>query len=162
MRPVAFALTNLSAVMILIALIASPFYFANNFTKVTDVQDTQQSRSIAGVKKVVPYILIPQADKFSNLNFYQDNDKYRIDFVKTAPQQAFLGVFTITNPTDTVKGYNLEVPEGQNKAFFGENLEEQTVFMQVPPKGSIPISVFSKDESSASSQSIEFKVEVNY
>lgn len=160
LRPVAFALTNFSAVLVLAALIASPFYFAKNFTKIESVADIEQSRNIAGAKTSKPYILISQAEKFSNLNFYQDSEKYRIDFAKTAPQQAFLGVLAITNPTDTAKRYYLEVSEGQTKVFFGENLEDQKSTATIPPNGSIPVSIFSPQEASAASQTVEFTVDI--
>ncbi|GEM_PF-4447841 len=168
LRHLAFALANFSAILVLAALIASPFYFAGSFTKVKDpersrrvenVVDTERSRSVAGAKTIAPRQLTFQAENFPNLAFSQNGGKYQVSFTKIGPIQAYLGIGTLTNQTNTKHTYELQT-QSQTKVFFGQNLEEQKGQISLGPGASIALSMFSPQEASESSQTVEFRIGV--
>lgn len=142
-------LLNFLAVILLISLIATPLYFAKNFAQV------------AGVKSSASYLLVSQIEKFPNLTFSQTADTYSITFQKQGPSQAFLGILFVNNPTDTIQTYSLNTTSGQAKLFFGENLEDQLTTISVPSQTSVPVSLYSSEEATASSQSVEFTIKTN-
>ena len=142
-------LLNFLAVVLLIGLIATPFYFARNFAKV------------AGVKSSSPYLLVSQIEKFPNITFSQSSDAYRISLTKQGPSQAFLGVLIINNPTDSTQTYTLKIISGQAKLFFGEDLKNQLIKISIPSGAAVPISLYSVEESTASSQTVEFIIHTN-
>lgn len=139
---------NFLSVLLLVSLIAVPIYFAKNFAKV------------AGVKSQSPYLVVSQIDKFPNLKFTQANDQYQLTFTKLGPSQAFLDVLIINNPTDTTQNYTINKTSGQAQLFFGHDLKNQQDKIAVPSQTSIPISLFSSEESSASSQNVDFTIKV--
>lgn len=139
---------NFLAVVLLISLIATPFFFAKNFSK------------IAGVKSESQFLVVSQVEKFPGMEFSQEANSYRISFKKQGPSQAYLGVLVINNPTDKTQTYSLDTL-GETKVFFGEDLNNLTTQMSVPSSVSVPISLLSTGESPAESQTVEFKIEVN-
>lgn len=140
---------NFFAVLLLVSLIAAPFYFAKNLTKV---------ESIAGAKTIAPDEITFQTENFPNLTFSQNGDKYKVSFTKISPTQAFIGILTVTNPQDQPKTYSLEVTSGQAKLFFGADLENQITQISLSPQSSAAVSLFSPNEASAESQTVEFKL----
>ena len=150
-RHLFFAPANFLSTVVLLTLMIAPFYFARNFAKVDN---------IAGVKTEVPYLITSQADKFPNLTITQNNNKYKIFFQKIGSAQAFLGVLTLKNPKSQPQAYSLKVTSGTAKLFFGQNLEEQKDQITLNFGASGEISIFSSPEASASSQTVEFKVDV--
>ncbi len=136
---------NFLAVVLLISLIATPFFFAKNFSKV------------AGVKSATPYLLVSQIEKFPNMKFSQEEDKYQISFEKLGPSQAYLGVLIINNPTDKTQTYSLDTL-GEIKVFFGEDLSNITTQISIPSSVSVPISLFSSSEILNQIQSVEFRI----
>lgn len=157
LRHLTFALANFSAILTLAALIASPFYFAGSFTKVENVLDGQSH--IAGAKITAPFQLSFQAKNFPNLVFSQNGDKYAASFTKIGPVQAYLGIGTLTNQTSTKHTYKIET-QSQAKVFFGQNLEEQNDQISLGPGAMQAVSVFSPQEASQSSQTVEFRIRV--
>lgn len=137
---------NLVAVFLLLALIGAPIYFATSFTKV------------AGVKSTSPFLVIPQAEKFPNLKFSQQEDEYQIAFTKQGPSQVFLAVLLLNNPTETTHSYNLEVATGSARPFFGEDASYQPARILLPGTASVPISLYSGPEATRESQLVEFKI----
>jgi len=142
-------LLNFLAVVLLIGLSATPFYFARNFAKV------------AGVKSSSPYLLVSQIEKFPNITFSQSSDAYRISLTKQGPSQAFLGVLIINNPTDRTQTYSLEVTSGQNSLFFGEDPNNLLTSIMAPSLTSVPVSLYSPEEASGESQTVEFQIHIN-
>lgn len=140
---------NFLAVVLLISLIATPIYFAKNFAQV------------AGVKSSASYLVVSQVEKFPNLSFSQSADTYSITFQKQGPAQAFLAILILNNPTDTTQTYGLAQTSGQGKLFFGEDLENQLATISVPSSASVPISLFSSEEATASAQTVEFTIRIN-
>jgi len=136
---------NFLAVVLLISLIATPFFFAKNFAKV------------AGVKSTTPYLLVSQIEKFPNMKFLQEENKYKISFEKFGSSQAYLGVLIINNPTDRTQTYSLDTL-GETKVFFGEDLNNLITQISVPSSVSVPISLLSTGESPVESQTVEFKI----
>lgn len=157
-RHLLFAISNFFAVLVLVALIAGPFYLAGNFAKIEKAEGIEGSRNIAGVKTQAPYVITSQADRFPNMTVSQNGNVTKILFTKIGPTQAFLGVLTLANPQDQARTYTLEVTSGQAKLFFGQDLENQITQTSVGAKASVPISLFSGSESSASSQTVEFRI----
>ncbi|MEX2028609.1 MAG: hypothetical protein WD988_03895 [Candidatus Curtissbacteria bacterium] len=157
-RHFGFALTNLCAVIVLAVLIASPFYFAGNFTKVANVEDPEHSRRVAGAKSQMPYIVVSHTDQFPDMNLNQSEGKFMLDFVKINPSQAYIGVLTLENPNNNPQTYSIEPISGYTKVFFGENVTERASTTTVPSMGSVPISIFSESETAALGESVEFKV----
>src|SRR3989338_9179561 len=90
---------NFSAVVLLVALIATPIYFARNFAKV------------AGVKSESKYLIVSQIEKFPNMTFSQNGDNYQISFNKLGPSQAFLVILIVNNPTNSTQTYRLDSTE---------------------------------------------------
>ena len=135
------------AVVLLIGLIATPFYFARNFARV------------AGVKSQSQFLVVSQIEKFPNMKLTQDADCYQITFEKMGPSQAYLGVLVINNPTDRTQTYKLQVTSGDTKVFFGEDLNNQSTSISIPSQASVPISLISKESSPDITQAVEFKVE---
>src|SRR3990167_5291058 len=103
---------NFMAVVLLIGLIATPFYFARNFARV------------AGVKSQSQFLVVSQIEKFPNMKLTQDADRYQITFEKMGPLQAFLSVLILNNPTDQTRTYQMSVTRGQTQVFFGEDYQD--------------------------------------
>jgi len=122
---------NFMAVILLISLIATPFFFAKDLAKV------------AGVKSASKFLVISQIEKFPNLTLSQEGNEYTISFTKQGPSQAFLDILIINNPTNTTQTYSLEVISGQSKLFFGEDLQNQTTQISLPSSASASISLLS-------------------
>ena len=137
---------NFSAVVILIALIATPIYFARNFAKV------------AGVKSESKYLIVSQIEKFPNMTFSQNGDNYQISFNKLGPSQAFLGILIVNNPTNSTQTYKVEVTDGQAELFFGEDIGQREDQISLPSTASVPVSVYSGEEATAASQTVGFGI----
>ena len=140
---------NFMAVMLLILLIATPFFFAKNFSKV------------AGVKSQSQFLLVSQIEKFPGMEFSQEADSYRISFIKQGPSQAYLGVLIINNPTDRTQIYDLKVTSGSTQVFFGEDLDNLITQITIPSGILVPISLISDFESEIKNQSAEFVIQTN-
>ena len=140
---------NFLAVVLLISLIATPFFFAKNFAKV------------AGVKSQSQCLVVSQVEKFPNMKFTQDADRYQITFEKMGPLQAFLSVLILNNPTDQTRTYQMSVTRGQTQVFFGEDYQDPQTKVTVPPTASVPISLISDSESETKNQSVEFVIQAN-
>jgi len=143
---------NLIAVFVLLLLLGTPFYFASTISK---------PASIAGAKSQRPYMIISQVDKFPNVKLSQQEDNYKITFSKIAPSQAFTSLLLITNPTNRTQSYKIVKTAGDAEVFFGENLKNRQTSVLAPSSVSIPISVYSAKESSASSQTVDFQIEAH-
>ena len=137
---------NFLSMVLLISLIAAPIYFAHNFAKV------------AGVKSESKYLIVSQLDKFPNLKLTQTGDQYQLSFTKLGPSQAFLDILIINNPTDQTQDYTINAIDGQAKIFFGHDTNKIETTIAVPSQTSVPISLYSGSEASASSQTVEFKI----
>lgn len=137
---------NFLAIVLLVGLIATPIYFAKNFAKVS------------GVKSQSSYLVVSQIDKFPNLSLTQEAEKYSITYSKFGPSQAFLGVLILNNPTKETQTYGIEKLSGQGTIFFGQNLDDQKTQIYVPSLTSVPISLYSGEESTTSTQTVEFTV----
>ena len=140
---------NFLAVVLLISLIATPFFFAKNFSQ------------IAGVKTVTPYLVISQIEKFPNLTFSQNGNQYTINYTKYGNNQAFLGILIINNPTDRTQSYSLVTTSGQAKVFFGEDLQNQITSISIPSSASVPISLYSEQETLGENQTVEFTIQTD-
>lgn len=140
------AFVNSLAVILLITLILTPIYFANNIARV------------AGVKTESPYLLVSQIEKFPNLNFSQANNHYQIRFSKFGTSQAYLGVLIINNPTDQTRSFKIDLLSPNAKIFFGEDLQNQRTEISLPSGISIPISLYADE---LSTQSVEFTIYAN-
>lgn len=138
---------NFSAVLLLFVLIISPIYFAKNFAQV------------AGVKSESAYLLVSQTEKFPDMTFSQSQNTYTITFKKQAPSQAYLSIIIINNPTGETKTYTIKNQSNENKLFFGENLNNQQIKINMPAQSSAPISLFS--QSTTDTQSATFQIQVN-
>ena len=137
---------NFFSVVLLISLIAAPIYFAKN------------AASVAGVKSASKYLLVSQIDKFPNLKLTQTGDQYQLSFTKLGPSQAFLDVLIINNPTEQTQTYSIDITSGSAKLLFGRNLANQQTEISVPSQISVPLSLYSGSEASASSQTVEFTI----
>lgn len=133
---------NFLAIILLIGLIATPIYFAKNLTKVS------------GIKSESKYLVISQVEKFPGMVFAQSDNQYIINFTKLGPSQAYLGVLVVNNPTDHTQTYSLDP---SNTVFFGQDLDNRLTQISIPPKTSVPISLFS-DESQDLEQQVEFTI----
>lgn len=147
LKHVGFAIGNSLAVLLLLALGASPFYFAKNFSQV------------AGVKSESTYLLVSQVSKFPGMTFTENTGAYSLKFTKQAESQAYLSVLVINNPTAATKTYNLAGGNSQNTVFFGENLNNLQTSLKVPPDTSVPVSLISNGTSSV--QTVTFTIESN-
>ena len=85
---------NFSAIVLLLALIVTPLYFAKNAAKV------------AGVKSQSKYLVISQIDKFPNMKLAQSADNFTISFNKLGPSQLFQDIMIINNPTNSSQKYS--------------------------------------------------------
>lgn len=139
---------NFLAVVLLIGLIVTPIYFAKNFA------------NVSGVKSQSSYIIASQLEKFPNLSLAQEGEKYTISYIKLGPHQAFLGILILNNPTKETQTYWIEKLAGVGIVFFGQDLDNQLTTISVPSLTSIPISLYSEEESTASSQTVDFKITV--
>lgn len=137
---------NFLAVVLLISLIATPLYFARNFAKV------------AGVKSQSKYLLVSQIEKFPNMALAQKADRYLIAFEKLGPSQAFLGILIVNNPTNSTHTYKVEVTDGQAELFFGEDIGQREDQISLPSTASVPVSLYSGEEDTAASQTVEFRI----
>jgi len=135
---------NFLAVVLLISLIATPLYFARNFAKV------------AGVKSFSKFLVVSQVEKFPNIKFAQEGDKYTISFTKQGPTQAFLGILIINNPTSQSQTYAIRVISGQSNLFFGEDLDNQVFQITLPASTSSAVSLVS--EGSSTNQIVKFQI----
>lgn len=137
---------NFLAIVLLAGLIATPIYFAKNFAKVS------------GVKSQSSYLIASQIDKFPNLSLAQVAEKYKISYSKLGHSQAFLGILILNNPTKETQTYRIAKLAGVGIVFFGQNLDDQKTQISVPSLTSVPISLYSGDESTTSTQTVEFTV----
>lgn len=135
---------NFLAIVLLASLIATPIYFAKNFAKVS------------GVKSESSYLIASQIEKFPNLSLTQEAEKYSITYSKLGPSQAFLGILILNNPTKETQTYWIEKIAGVGTIFFGQNLDNQLTQISLPTQTSIPVSLYSDEESTASTQTVEF------
>jgi len=143
------ATLNFLGIVLLLGLIFTPIYFARNFAKV------------AGIKSISKYLVVSQVEKFPNLTFSQNADRYTITYSKYGQNQAFLGVLIVNNPTESTQTYKLEVTSGSAKVFFGQNLDDQRIQIAVPSGASVPISLISDPGSESESQIVEFVIQTN-
>ena len=132
------------AVVLLIGLIATPFYFARNFARV------------AGVKSQSQFLVVSQVEKFPEMILSQEADRYQITFTKLGPSQAYLGVLIINNPTNQTQTYDLKVTSGSAQVFFGEDLNNQLTQISTPSQASVPVSLFSGQDVWSENQAVEF------
>ena len=135
---------NFLAVVLLIGLIATPFYFARNFARV------------AGVKSQSQFLVVSQVEKFPEMILSQEADRYQITFTKLGPSQAYLGVLIINNPTNQTQTYDLKVTSGSAQVFFGEDLNNQLTQISTPSQASVPVSLFSGQDVWSENQAVEF------
>lgn len=137
---------NFFAVIILVALIALPFYIARNVSKV------------AGIKSETPFLVVSQVEKFPGMFLGQEGNRYEISFNRQFSSQAYLSVLIINNPTGETKTYSLKTASGQTKIFFGEDYQNLIVQIDVPAGASVPISILSEGDP-FSIQTAEFIIE---
>lgn len=140
---------NFLAVVLLIGLIATPIYFAKNFAKVS------------GVRSQSSYLVVSQVEKFPNLSLTQEAEKYSITYSKLGPSQAFLGILILNNPTKETQTYWIAKLAGVDNVFFGQNLNDQKTQISAPSATSVPISLYSQEESTTSTQTVEFTIRTN-
>lgn len=138
---------NFSAAALLLVLIATPIYFAKNFTQV------------AGVKSESQYLLVSQTEKFPGMTFSQLQNTYTIYFTKQAPSQAYLSIIILNNPTNNTKTYTINNQSTENKLFFGEDLNNQQTKINIPAQASTPISLLSQSPTDA--QSVTFQIQAD-
>jgi len=131
MKPQAI-IANMFVAISLVALLISPLYFAKNFSQV------------AGVKTQSRYLLISQTDRFPNMTFTQSSNTYQVSFTKQNQPQAFLGVFIITNPTQSPQKYTINTQSSQTKIFFGEDIDNLENSIILPSESTAPISILAK------------------
>ena len=137
---------NFLATIILVVLIALPFYFAKNISKV------------AGIKSETPFLVVSQVDKFPQMFFGQEGNRYEISFTNQFPSQAYLAVIIINNPTNEAKSYNLQTSNGSTKVFFGEEYQNPITQIKAPAGSSIPVGILSESTPN-SLQTVEFTIE---
>lgn len=124
---------NFLAIILLLAAITAPFYFAKNLAQV------------AGVNTESTYLIVPQVEKFPNLKYSASGNSLEIKLSKQAISQAYLSAAVLTNPSDQDKTYSVFNKRGEPTIFFGEDLQNQITKVRVPPKLSIPISILSQE-----------------
>lgn len=137
-------IANFSLVVILVVLIATPMYFAKNFTQV------------AGVKTQSQYLLVSQVEKFPNLKLNQESENYSVTWNKTASHLAFTGVFILNNPTKTPLSYKIETKNGSAEVFFGEDIENKLIEVLLPSSTSAPVSIYAPENV----QTAQFRISV--
>lgn len=135
---------NFFAVVILVALIATPIYFAKNFAQV------------AGVKTQSQYLLVSQVEKFPNLKLNQEWENYSVTWNKIDKNSAFIGVFILNNPTNTPLSYKIETQNGSAEVFFGEDIENKLNVVMLPPSISLPVSIYTPKDV----QTAQFRISV--
>ncbi|MBI3283125.1 hypothetical protein HYZ70_03575 [Candidatus Curtissbacteria bacterium] len=146
---------NFLAVVLLIGLVATPIYFAQN------------AASVAGVKSESKYLVVSQVEKFPGMTLSQQGDQYTVSFTKLGPSQAYLGVLIVNNPTNQTQNYSLQrlnltgnLTGGLTSptVFFGENLDDQKTQIAVPSGASVSASLFSNSGAEVEKQSVEFSI----
>lgn len=137
---------NFFAILILVALIATPIYFAKNFAQV------------AGVKSQSEYLVVSQVEKFPGMTFLQNSEGFQITFTKQGSSQAYLGVLIVNNPTSEPKKYTISTNSPENSVFFGQDLQNQLNQISVPPQTSVPVSILSQN-SLSSTQTVQFTIQ---
>lgn len=137
---------NFFAVIILVVLIALPFYIARNVSKV------------AGVKSEAPFLIISQVEKFPGMFLGQVGNRYEVSFERQFTSQAYLSVAILNNPTNETKTYSLTTSGGQTKVFFGQDHLNPITQIKAPAGASIPISLLSEGDAS-SIQTAEFTIQ---
>lgn len=138
---------NVFAVVLLFGLLATPIYFAGSLGKV------------AGIKSESKYLLASQIENFPNLTVSQQAKNYKITLTKFAPNQAYLGIFILNNPTQQTQTYKIEKLNGEPTVFFAEDINDEKTSISLPAATSTTISLISK-EGSTSTQTVEFKISV--
>lgn len=138
---------NSLAIVLLLSLLATPFYFAKNIGKV------------AGVKSQSKYFLVSQIENFPNLSYSQTQDTYKVNFTKFGQKQAYINVFIINNPTENTQVYKIEKISGNATVFFGEDTENKVQKISLPQSTSSTLSIISEEENQEN-QIVEFKIEV--
>ena len=133
---------NFSAIVLLLALIVTPLYFAKNAAKV------------AGVKSQSQYLVISQIDKFPNMKLTQSADNFTISFNKLGPSQLFQDIMIINNPTNSSQKYSLNVISANIEVFFGNDLTDRQIRIIIPSQTSVPISLSSKEDSSQTQEAV--------
>lgn len=153
MKPkhIIFVASNLVAVLVLMALLAAPFYFAGNVTKLSGV---------AGQKTTAKFFVVSQISRFPDLTLEEHNDSYKITFKKIAKSQAFTGLMLITNPTGTTQKYTVEKKTGSATVFFGDDINSLITEISLPSSASVPISILSQGQDT-NPQSVEFAISTN-
>ncbi|MCR4324668.1 MAG: hypothetical protein NUV69_03190 [Candidatus Curtissbacteria bacterium] len=138
---------NFSAVVLLLALLAFPFYFASKFAQV------------AGVKSASHYLIVPQIDKFPNVSFSQEGETYKLTATKFGESQAFLGILILNNPTEETKTYSIEKTAGEAKVFFGQDFKNPDITATLSPQTSTTLSLLSEEASASSNVSFKIKAQ---
>lgn len=138
---------NFSAVLVLAALIIAPLYFAKNLTQV------------AGVKSESPYLLVSQIEKFPGMKLAQTQNIYTVSFIKQSQSQAYLSILIINNPTNEPKIYTVQNQQTENKFFFGDDLNNLQLKINIPPQTSVPVSLISQSSQDAQTASFQIKSE---
>lgn len=137
---------NFFAAALLLGLLALPFYFARSFSQVS------------GVKSESQYLVISQVEKFPGMYLTQSGNRYEISFERQNPSQAYISVLILNNPSKDAKAYSLQASSGATTVFFGEDIENPTSTIKIPPGASVPVSLLSQGDS-ASTQTVEFTIE---
>ncbi|MBI3341502.1 hypothetical protein HY024_00085 [Candidatus Curtissbacteria bacterium] len=150
MKHLVTVVANFFGMLVLVSLLALPFYFSSKVV---------QSGNVAGVKSTSPYILISQIDKFPGLQFSQQSNNYKISFDKISKSQAFIGVLLISNPTNKSQTYQLISQNTTAKMFFGDDLNNQIQMITLPSAATVPLSIYSVGL--PDQETVEFKISTN-
>lgn len=137
---------NLFAVLFLVGIVATPFYFARNFSQVS------------GVRSQTPFLIVSQIEKFPGMNLSQAGDRYELSFERVNPSQAYLGVLIVNNPSNDTQTYSIQASSGSTTVFFGEDIENQLASIKAPPGTSVPVSLISVGNIT-STQTVEFSIQ---
>lgn len=125
------AFANFASVVVLLVLVLSPFFLAQNISKV------------AGVKITVPYLVTSQIQKFPNVSFFQEGETYRFSYAKSSLNQEYQGLLVLTNPTSQSQTYSISRLSGYADIYFGEDSKASETKITLPAGSSVPISLFS-------------------
>lgn len=128
------SLVNFAAVIVLLVIIATPFYFAGNMAKV------------AGIKSTAPYLITSQIEKFPNVSLTQQGQMYQISYTKLSQVQEFQELLILTNPTTSTQNYRVLTISGESRVYFGKVAENQAAQISLPAASSVPISLFSDSQ----------------
>lgn len=150
MKKLGSVLVNFTGTLVLIGLLALPFYFSSQVIKHSNV---------AGARNTSHYILISQIDKFPGLELSQQANDYKITLSKISASQAFIAVALVSNPTDKAQNYELLSNSEGSKVFFGEDLNNLQTIISAPSSASIPISILASGAQDV--QTVEFTIKVN-